>query len=159
MRLTRSKLLCCAETCLNELCALAEPASGLKSHLLIVGTSLLIGLVLQKVEVVFGFTGAVASTVLSYCLPAAIHLRLSPHPARALRRTWRPAAFLLAGGLLGLTSFVNHAIDTLSSAQPGDGEPEKCNGSGQQNCVGYFIMLPEERFALARNPGCLSGVL
>ena len=74
---------------------------------------------LQKVEVVFGFTGAVASTVLSYCLPAAIHLRLSPHPARALRRTWRPAAFLLASGLLGLTSFVNHAIDTLSSAQSG----------------------------------------
>ena len=38
----------------------------------IVGTSLLIGLVLQKVEVVFGFTGAVASMVLSYCLPAAV---------------------------------------------------------------------------------------
>ena len=109
---------------------------------------------------VFGFIDAVASTVLSYCLPAAIHLRLSPHPARALRRTWRPAAFLLASGLLGLTTFVNHAIDTLSSAQSGDGEPEKGKGSGQQNWIFHYDTAPtEESFALARNPGCLFGVL
>ena len=101
-------------------------------------------LVLQKVEVVFGFIDAVASTVLSYCLPAAIHLRLSPHPARALRRTWRPAAFLLASGLLGLTTFVNHAIDTLSSAQSGDGEPEKGKGSGQQNWIFHYDTAPTE---------------
>ena len=81
---------------------------------------------LRKVEVVFGFTGAVASTALSYCLPAAIHLRLSPHPARALRRTWRSAGFLLVGLLLGLVSFVNHAYDTLAAL----GEEEGGGGGG-----------------------------
>ena len=87
----------------------------------------MLGLVLRKVEVVFGFTGAVASTALSYCLPAAIHLRLSPHPARALRRTWRSAAFLLVGLLLGLVSFVNHAYDTLA-ALGSSGEQEGGGG-------------------------------
>ena len=83
--------------------------------LIIVGSTLVLGLVLRKVEVVFGFTGAVASTALSYCLPAAIHLRLTPLPARALRRTWRSAAFLLVGLLLGLVSFGNHAYNTLAA--------------------------------------------
>ena len=95
----------------------------------IVGSTLVLGLVLQKVEVVFGFTGAVASTALSYCLPAAIHLRLSPHPARALRRTWRSAAFLLVGLLLGLVSFANHAYDTLVALSEDGGGPSPPSNS------------------------------
>ena len=70
---------------------------------------------LQKVEVVFGFTGAVASTALSYVLPAAIHLRLSPLP-RASRGHVGSGLLLVCGGLLGLVSLTNHAVAVFSGS-------------------------------------------
>ena len=51
----------------------------------IVGSTLAIGLVVEKVEMVFGFTGAIASTMITFMLPAAIHLRLRPHKVTLLR--------------------------------------------------------------------------
>ena len=79
----------------------------------LVGSTLLLGLVLQRVETVFGFTGAVASTALSYVLPAAIHWRLSPNPA-ACADNLGSIVLLLLGALLGLGAFANHAIETFA---------------------------------------------
>lgn len=80
---------------------------------LIVGTTLIIGIALERVEVVFGFTGAVASTALSYVLPAAIHLRLRPKPLLAARNAGG-LTLLVVGVVLGLISFGNHAANTFS---------------------------------------------
>lgn len=79
----------------------------------IVGTTLVIGIALERVEVVFGFTGAVASTALSYCLPAAIHLRLRPKPLLAARNAGG-LALLVVGALLGLIAFGNHAANVFA---------------------------------------------
>ena len=92
--------------------------------MLVLSPPQVLGLVLEKVEVVFGFTGAVASTALSYCLPAAIHLRLSPHPARALRRTWRSAASLTLALALALNLALTSALTlTLTLTLPGGARP------------------------------------
>lgn len=79
----------------------------------IVGSTLVIGIALERVEVVFGFTGAVASTALSYVLPAAIHLRLRPKPLFAARNAGG-LALLVVGTVLGLIAFGNHAANTFA---------------------------------------------
>jgi len=82
--------------------------------LAIVGSSLLLALVVEKVEVVFGFTGAAASTALSFGLPAAIDLRLGR--AAALRERAGSWALLLVGSGLGAVSLANHARDVILEA-------------------------------------------
>ena len=82
--------------------------------LAIVGSSLLLALVVEKVEVVFGFTGAAASTALSFGLPAAIDLRLGR--AAALRERAGSWALLLVGSGLGAVSLANHARDVYLEA-------------------------------------------
>jgi amino acid permease len=66
---------------------------------LIVSSTLWLALYSQKVEVVFGYAGAIASTSLLFILPPAIALSLHPH------KPWYNYLFLLAGlacGILGL---------------------------------------------------------
>ena len=75
---------------------------------LLVGSSLGIALAVEQVEVVFGFTGAVASTMLSYVLPAAIHLMLRPHRVTDMRANGTTAVFMLAGVAFGLVALINH---------------------------------------------------
>jgi amino acid permease len=81
---------------------------------LLVGSSLCIALAVDRVEVIFGFTGAVASTMLSYVLPAAIHLMLRPHRVSSWRKNGGTAAFMVAGVAFGLVALVNHTVDTFS---------------------------------------------
>ena len=82
---------------------------------LLVGSSLGIALAVDRVEIVFGFTGAVASTMLSYVLPAAIHLMLRPHRVTDWRKNGGTAAFMVAGVAFGLVALVNHTIDSFLS--------------------------------------------
>lgn len=81
---------------------------------LLVGSSLCIALAVDHVESIFGFTGAVASTMLSYVLPASIHLRVRRHRMASLRKNGATAAFLVMGTVCGLVALVNHTIDVLA---------------------------------------------
>jgi amino acid permease len=58
---------------------------------LIVSSTLWLALYSQKVEVVFGYAGAIASTSLLFILPPSIALSLHP------LKTWYIYLFLLAG--------------------------------------------------------------
>lgn len=77
---------------------------------LLVGSSLGLALVLKKVELIFGFTGAIASTMISYILPAAIHLMVRPHRVTDLKRNGLTLAFFVSGALCGVTALINHAV-------------------------------------------------
>ena len=57
---------------------------------------------------------AVASTMLSYVLPASIHLRVRRHRMASLRKNGATAAFLVMGTVCGLVALVNHTIDVLA---------------------------------------------
>jgi amino acid permease len=88
----------------------APPRRLFTETLVLVGSTLVLGLLLQRVEVVFGFVGACASTSLSFLLPAAIHIRLSP-------RRWpklRGALFFAVGALLGLLSLAHHSREVFA---------------------------------------------
>ena len=76
----------------------------------IVGSTLLGGLLLKQVEVIFGFTGAVASTTISYILPALIYLRLRPRS----EPNGHNYAFLVLGFFLGVVSVSNQFVDVFS---------------------------------------------
>mmetsp|Transcript_29294 Transcript_29294/g.97152 ORF Transcript_29294/g.97152 Transcript_29294/m.97152 type:complete len:123 (-) Transcript_29294:25-393(-) len=92
----------------------AKASRRIPLTLAIVGSSLLLALVVERVEVVFGFTGAAASTALSFGLPAAIDLRLGR--AAALRERAGSWALLLVGSGLGAVSLANHARDVYLEA-------------------------------------------
>ena len=82
----------------------------------LVGSSLGVALVVRRVELIFGFTGAIASTMISYILPAAIHLMARPHRVLDLRKNWASLGFLVGGGLCGATALINHALDVAVGA-------------------------------------------
>ena len=71
----------------------------------IVGTTLLLGLYMQRVEVVLGWTGAAASTTILFILPPAIYLCLAP------QRRGRDLLFLAVGLSLGLLGLLSNAVD------------------------------------------------
>lgn len=73
----------------------------------IVGSTLLVGLSLERVEVVLGWSGALASTSLLFILPASIALKLCEAPRLS------DAAFLALGVVLGVLSLGQAAIDTF----------------------------------------------
>jgi amino acid permease len=82
----------------------------------IVGSTLLLGLLTHQIEVVFGFCGAIASTAISYWLPALIYLRLRPESAcDRLRSDWHNYAFLLLGVALGAASLTNQFVDVFGA--------------------------------------------
>jgi amino acid permease len=70
----------------------------------IVGSTLAVALTVERMELVLGLTGAVASTTLLFILPPAIFLRLSPVP---LRHNWADVLFLVVGLLLGGLGLLN----------------------------------------------------
>ena len=86
---------------------------------LLVGSSLCIALAVERVEIVFGFTGAIASTMLSYVLPAAIHLMCRPHRISDWRNNSGTLFYLTAGMCLGIVALINHTYETVLSVRTG----------------------------------------
>ncbi len=76
---------------------------------LIVGSTLALALLVDRVEVVLGFVGAFASTTLLYILPASIFLRLSPATSA------RDVAFLVVGVSMGVLGFGNQWVETFGA--------------------------------------------
>ena len=80
----------------------------------LVGSSLVVALLVDRVEVIFGFTGALASTAISYVLPAAISLMARPHRVASLRANGGTIGFLVSGALCGVVALANHAADVFT---------------------------------------------
>ena len=79
----------------------------------LVGSSLGVALVLRRVELIFGVTGAIASTMISYVLPAAIHLMVQPHRVADVRKNWPTLGFLAGGALCGMAALANHVREIV----------------------------------------------
>ena len=71
----------------------------------IVGSTLLLGIFVSRVEVVLGWTGAIASTTLLFILPPAIFLCLSPD---SLITNWLNVLFLAVGLALGALGLLDN---------------------------------------------------
>ena len=74
----------------------------------IVFSTLIVGLAVRKVEVIVGFTGAIASTALTFCLPAAIYIRIGSRAPSA----W-PVIFFTVGVLFMIIGVVTNLIALL----------------------------------------------
>ena len=93
----------------------AEMPTGYRLGLTIglVSSSLVMAILVTRVEVIFGFTGALASTMISYVLPGAISLMARPHRLASWRRNGLTILFLTSGALCGLVALANHAVETF----------------------------------------------
>ena len=79
----------------------------------IVGSTLLGALLLNHVEVVLGFAGAVGGTMISYVLPAMVYLRLRPASAATTAAHVLDVGFLLLGATAGCLGLFNNVLDVL----------------------------------------------